>query len=39
MKVSMVAEMRQLDRKAVGEFGITTEILFDCMMSQQYNII
>ncbi len=29
MKVSGVAEMRQLDRKAVEEFGITTEILME----------
>ena len=29
MKVSRVAEMRQLDRKAVEEFGITTEILME----------
>ena len=39
MKVSRVAEMRELDRKAVGEFGITTEILMENAGEATYFVI
>ncbi len=39
MKVSRVAEMRRLDRKAVGEFGITTKILIENVGEAAYFVI
>jgi len=39
MKVSTVAEMRELDRKAVEEFGITREILMENAGEAAYFVI
>ena len=39
MKVSRITEMRQLDRKAVEEFGITTEILMENAGEAAYSVI
>lgn len=39
MKVSRVAEMMELDRKAVAEFGITTEILMENAGEAAYFVI
>ena len=39
MKVSKVAEMRELDRKAVEDFGITTEILMENAGEAAYFVI
>jgi len=39
MKVSTVAEMRELDKKAVEEFGITTEILMENAGEATYFVI
>ena len=39
MKVSTVAEMRDLDRKAVEEFGVTTEILMENAGEATYFVI
>jgi len=39
MKVSRVAEMRQLDKKAVEEFGITMEILMENAGEAAYFVI
>lgn len=39
MKVSTVAEMRELDRKAVEEFGITREILMENAGEATYFVI
>ena len=39
MKVSTVAEMRELDRRAVDEFGITREILMENAGEAVYFVI
>ncbi len=39
MKVSNVAEMRQLDRKAVEDFGFTTDILMENAGEAAYSVV
>ena len=39
MKVSTVAEMRELDKRAVTEFGIPTEILMENAGEAAYSVI
>ena len=39
MKISNVAEMRQLDRKAVEDFGFTTDILMENAGEAAYSVV